>query len=169
MRTTWIVVLCLGITPLGCHMSDSDRCSEGRVWVEAYSGCVEPDQIPGAGGENPTGAAGQAGQAGTPTGSDEGGSAGATDVPNDTGLGASCPDTSACTSADATFCLKDPLNPTAPGICTIANCTSEACGEAFDCCDCTSSVLLGSVLTAPVCAPLSNVSDLTTLAGCTCS
>jgi hypothetical protein len=86
-----------------------------------------------------------------------------------TDLGATCSVDGDCRGPTATSCLLDPTNTSAPGMCTIQNCSAAACGGTdFRCCDCTESQMLGSIWTAPVCVPSADVATLSTVASCTC-
>jgi hypothetical protein len=96
--------------------------------------------------------------------------AAASDAANagDGGLGSACNTSSDC-PGQASYCLKDPTAAaTAPGICSIPNCTAADCTSAYSCCDCTGAAL--SSLTAwpkNVCAPSGDQSTLVAF-GCSC-
>lgn len=140
-----------------CSLSNADRCSEGRAWSPEYRGCLDPTLANDAGSTG--------GRSNVPQDSDAGGDAGQSTP--DT-FGADCTTSTDCTGPKATYCLLDPTNPTAAGMCTISNCTANDCvGTGTNCCDCTQSPLLGSVWLAPICVPESNVDTLKSI-GCSC-
>ena len=145
----WLVLvgaftgLSLGV---GCSIDDDDRCADGFVWDDEFRVCLED-----AGG---TGGSG---------GSDPGGG-GSTGDPE---LGSSCVSDDDCDGAedDATYCLLDPRNPSDPGVCTIPDCTADACGDDYSCCDCGSVDLVD--WPAPLCLLSDRSSQLEGI-GCTC-
>lgn len=167
----------------GCSISDKDRCSEGRTWVAEYRGCVDAVAQAGSasggegaqGGEPSTtttpatagGDSSRGGDSGGPVGGSSAGVATSAPAPAQN-LGSPCTDDTDCEGGVATFCLLNQQAPKDPGICTITNCNSAACGSAFDCCDCTKSPVLSSSWTQTRCIPSSAVSSLTPLS-CTCS
>ena len=143
--------------PLACTISNTDRCSEGRVWSEQFLGCMDPTS-PSTGGSSSV----------VPDVSDAQTATDAEGPATVDDFGAECQSNTGCKGPSATFCLLDPTNPTSPGMCTIAPCTAAACaGTGTTCCDCTASPILGSIWTAPVCAPSTNVETLQGI-GCSC-
>ena len=171
-------ILCLIALSMvvACSMSESDRCSEGRVWSPEYNGCVEPN---GTGGGSSAATGGKS-PAGGETGSTSlsAGTAGAT-APNAPGaagapstdgsnLGQTCRSDADCTSGVATSCLLNPQAPADPGMCTIVDCDAAACGEPFDCCACAQSPILSASWPKPKCVPTANTGVLIAIA-CTCS
>ena len=54
------------------------------------------------------------------------------------GIGTTCEAKSDdCAEFDADYCLVDPTNPEAPGLCTITDCDTRGCPDAYQCCDCS--------------------------------
>ncbi len=143
------------IMQCACSLSNTDRCAEGRIWSDEYKGCLDPVVVSDAGGTG-----GQGNVSNTDASSDSGA------VPE--AFGAECASTTECTGPKATYCLTDPTNPAAPGMCTILNCTAADCaGTGNTCCDCTKSPMLGTVWPAALCVPDSNVATLKSV-GCSC-
>lgn len=140
---------------LGCSVSEKERCSEGRIWSDAYHGCL--DAVGGASGTG--------GSSSTAPDADQDAK---TETAAADNLGAACTEDTDCEGGGATFCLLNPQTPSAPGYCTILNCDSAACGASFDCCNCTASPVVASILPKPVCIPTSGVAQLTSLS-CTCT
>ena len=162
-------------TLVACNVSDKDRCSEGREWSSQFGGCVDPVGSAGrpnaSDGGTDSGGAGQAGTESVAGGSGVAGSgniAGAGNASPTPNLGATCTSDADCANGSARSCLLNSQAPSQPGICTILNCDASACGEAFDCCDCTQSPMLGSTWPSPKCIPTSSTPTMTALS-CTCS
>ncbi len=54
------------------------------------------------------------------------------------GIGTSCNGQGdACAGYDADYCLMDPTNPDAPGMCTVRGCDTKGCPDTYLCCDCS--------------------------------
>ncbi len=153
-KTGLLIIL---VTSVGCSVSDSERCSQGRIYVSQYGGCV--DAVAGA-----SSVGGSQGR--DDSGTDDSGSSDAT--AQTSSFGNTCHADTDCTDGTATLCQLNPQAPQDPGFCTIPNCTPNDCGDAYDCCDCSASALLKSILTVPRCIPTANTSSLTAMA-CTCS
>jgi hypothetical protein len=143
------------IMQCACTVSSTDRCAEGRVWSDQYKGCLDPVAANDAGGIG-----GQGNTANSDASVDAA-------QPGDS-FGAECLSAAECTGPKGTYCLLDPTNPSAPGMCTVLNCTASDCaGTGTTCCDCTKSPMLGSVWPAALCVPDSNVATLNSI-GCSC-
>ncbi len=101
-----------------CEMDAADRCTDQYEWNAEQAACILPvdtDVID--------------------------------TVPPDTspvqdGLGDPCYKDEECTDSANNYCLLDPTNPDAEGMCTFSNCTYDDCGGDFECCDCTSFTIL---------------------------
>lgn len=156
-------------TVLACGISDKDRCSEGRVWSPQYKGCLDTEGVAGASSTG-TGAGGDetASVAGAPAIGNGNLAGAAANGQTSSNLGATCRADTDCAGGVATSCLLNPQAPADPGMCTILDCDAAACGDAYDCCDCTKSSLLGSTWPEPKCVPTANAPTLTGLS-CTCS
>jgi hypothetical protein len=149
-------------TLAACTVGEDERCSEGRVWSPEYRGCVAPD-------------ASAAAATGTvPVPVTDAGPGAALDAASDgasgqgSNLGAVCTSDADCADGVAMSCLLNPQAPADPGVCTITHCNSAACGDSWDCCDCTASPVLSGLWAASQCIPAANVSQLTALS-CTCT
>ncbi|MBN2343170.1 MAG: hypothetical protein JXX29_14075 [Deltaproteobacteria bacterium] len=115
MRNAFLISIVV-IFVSACELDDSERCSAPYEYVEAEAACIIPVD---------------------------------TDVPEpvDTspvqeGLGEPCQGDSDCSvyAPDGpVFCLLDPTNPTAAGMCTFTECDYAACGGQFECCNCENS------------------------------
>ena len=134
----------------GCALADSDRCSGGLVWDEKVKLC----------------------HPGTETDGDTASETDSTDSgENDTSLdagdgtavtfGTPCTDDVSCTG-EVDLCLKNPLAPNDPGICTLENCTADDCPDTFLCCDC------GSLGAEIACMPEAEAGTAE-MFGCSCS
>ncbi|HTQ44760.1 MAG TPA: hypothetical protein VMI75_18495, partial [Polyangiaceae bacterium] len=86
-----------------------------------------------------------------------------------TGLGSTCQSDADCKSGRATYCLKDPTQPTTdPGICSIPHCQASDCTSAYGCCDCSAALITGlKAWPAGVCVPAADVTTIEKF-GCTC-
>jgi hypothetical protein len=138
----------------GC-ITDENRCPDGLLWVPEYSGCVEPAEA----GDGEASTQVEAGGDSLAESSSE--------AAQDSGLGTSCSGDPVCAGKKASYCLKDPQNPSADGVCSIPNCTAADCGDTYTCCDCHGSTLLN--WPGPMCAPIDRKSQLTGVLNCTCS
>lgn len=162
-RMKRIYYLALFATALACSIADKDRCSEGRTWSPQLKGCLDVDG--GAGNINDAsgGSASAAGGTGVAGDSSVAGTA-STDASN---LGSTCRADTDCASGVATSCLLNPQAPSSPGMCTIPSCDAAACGDAYDCCDCTAAPALKSTWTVPKCVPTANTATMKALS-CNC-
>jgi hypothetical protein len=158
LRPAPLLVLVIAVS--GCGQAEDNPCPLGQSWSRQRERCIgENTPNIGTGGE--TASAGSAGQGGAdPGGPAQGGVAegGATTAPTSSSapssnLGALCTSDAACSSGVATLCLMNPDSPSDPGVCSILNCDSAACGDAFDCCDCSTSATLNTVYPQSLCFP----------------
>ena len=141
-----VLFLAATVLPIACSIEDEDRCADGYSWDEEFRICKEDSALPPAtGGSKNEGGAGGAGSA---------------------ELGTACESEEDCAaSEDATFCLKSPLAPSDPGICTIPDCTADACDGDYLCCDCSTVTQLA--WPGPLCV-LNDRLDQLEGAGCSC-
>jgi hypothetical protein len=139
-------------------VTSSNRCFTGFEYSSQYDACLAVDA-----GTDAAPAADASSSAPDAALADDAGEAGAATAD----LGASCNATSDC-SGLADYCLKSPLAPTSPGICTIPHCTSANCNGTYVCCDC-SGAAIASLQAFPVgvCVGTSDGTQLSGL-GCTC-
>jgi|LSQX01.3.fsa_nt_gb hypothetical protein len=147
-RITFIAMLLLPMWHLtGCVTEDEDRCSGKLVWSKEQGSCIPPSN------ENQNGDADK----NTPD-----------DTAKQAGLGDPCRIDDDCADAgDYDFCLLDPTNPEADGMCSMLGCTAEDCSGDFVCCDCTQAPLdMLKAWTAPVCVDPGSAALLKTM--CTC-
>jgi hypothetical protein len=118
-----------------CEMSDKDRCDDKYEWDADQAACVIPVD---------------------------------TDVTDTSevqdGLGDVCHTDTDCTTEDYNFCLLDPTNPDAEGMCTFSDCSYSDCGGDFQCCDCTSVTFLGWDI--PYCVDAGSAELLTSMCSC---
>ncbi len=151
-----------GALSLTACVTNANRCLPGFEYSSAYQACLELDAGSDAGsntiadaGNTPASDGAAASDA-----SDAGGSASTAD------LGKSCNGDPDCTGL-SNYCLKSPEAPTAPGYCTVPNCTQAECGSAFSCCTCTAAVVSQLQALPPVCVTPSDKPTLVSF-GCTC-
>ncbi|MCP4679959.1 MAG: hypothetical protein GY854_31600 [Deltaproteobacteria bacterium] len=164
------------------YVSDNRACmcAEGSKFDSVNNECVvepadtEGDTDTGGGTDTDTGG-------GTDTDMDAGGHAGDAGAEmdsggdTDTGTGTDTGDAPAegfgeyCTSSDdcvdfspGNFCAIDPT--TQDGYCTVENCVSEDCPEAWQCCDCSGVPIVGWF----ACVTDSDADFVSTI-GCSCS
>ncbi len=76
------------------------------------------------------------------------------------GLGAECEESEDCSDFDADYCLTDPTQSDEPGHCTVSNCDTGGCPDAFQCCDCS------GVGMAVICIPEDNVDIVSQFCSC---
>lgn len=146
----------------GCVVDDSDRCLDDAVWSEEERACI-PKPVVSDTDTTPTGDS-ESSVDTTPADTNPGDSD--TTDGEGSGLGENCTGDDSCATYQASYCLKDPMAPNDPGICSVPNCTASDCGADFACCDCTSSALVP--WPTPVCAPAGDAGTLGSV-GCTCA
>ena len=146
-----IIVTAIVAITAGCTVDDDERCVDGYVWNDVEKACLLPIDTSAA--DDTVSETVQGEDTGTSTDSSTG-----SDSEPEIGLGETCVDDNSCSGYQANYCLLDPSAPSNPGICTILNCTAGGCGGQFTCCDCAKSPFV--TLPGPICAPNSNVADL---------
>lgn len=155
-RIAIAAMLPLAVASAAC-ISEKDRCLPGFVYASQYHACLaEVDASADASSD-------AASEAASPA--DAG--ADAADAGGTPGLGAACQSSSDCTGK-ASYCLKSPLAPSDPGVCSVPQCTPADCGSDYACCDCGNSSI-PDLKSWPrgVCVPHSDTSTVQPL-GCTC-
>jgi hypothetical protein len=159
--SSWVAFGALGLT--AC-VTNANRCLPGFEFSASYDACLDldggadsaaaPSTAPDAGGDSAS--ANDAGGGG------EGG-AGASAAD----LGKVCNGASDC-SGLSNYCLKSPENPSAPGYCSIPNCTAGGeCTSAYQCCACAAAALSELQALPIVCVDLDDSATLVSF-GCTC-
>lgn len=132
-------------------VTSANRCVDGYVYVEEYKACA-----PVAGAS--TDAAPAASDAASNSTSDAAAE----------GLGVACGADPDCAGKRASYCLKSPLAPTDPGVCSVPQCSAIDCGSEHACCDC-GGAQVPELQAWPrgVCVPRSDSSTVQSF-GCVC-
>lgn len=138
-------------------VTSENRCVEGFEFVSTYKACVPVADASATDASSVDGAAADGGDGG------DGGAA-----ISASGLGDSCGGDPDCAGKKASYCLKDPLAPSDPGICSVPQCTATDCGEQHRCCDCGSAAVPElQAWPRGVCLPSDQVSTVQSF-GCVC-
>jgi hypothetical protein len=152
-RDALVVALSFASVAFTACVTSENRCPAGYEYVPAYNACAEKSD---AGADAASDAAPPATDAASQSDADTG------------GLGTSCTRDPDCAGKKASYCLKSPLSPDDPGVCSIPQCTATDCGDGYSCCDC-SSAAVPELKAWPrgICIPRSDVSSVQAF-GCVC-
>jgi hypothetical protein len=146
----------------GC-VTNANRCLPGFEYSAPYDACLDLDAGSDSGGASTVADSGGA-PANQSDAAVDGGEAGAGESTAD--LGVTCNSASDCSGA-ASYCLKSPANPSAPGYCSIPNCVKGGCTSAYECCSCAAAALSELKSLPTVCVDLNDSATLVSF-GCTC-
>ncbi len=146
-----IFVLSAVLWLLSCSFEDSERCPDGYDWIADYKMCI------------------QEGALDADADSDTDTEPGETPETEENGVGVSCLGDTDCAELEADWCLLDPFNASAPGMCSVFGCVAADCEGTgyYACCDCTSVVTDLIETSEPFCVPVSRLLTLEGL-GCIC-
>jgi hypothetical protein len=152
-RDAVVVALSFASVAVAACVTSENRCPAGYDYVPAYNACAAEARDASADATS---------DASTPVSDAAQSDGGAS------GLGTACGGDPDCAGKKASYCLKDPLSPDDPGVCSVPQCSPSDCGDSYDCCDCGSAAV-PQLQSWPrgICVPRESVESAKSF-GCVC-
>jgi len=165
VRLSFLPGVAIAALGLPACVTNANRCLPGFEYSSSYDACLDLDggadssATPSADAATVADAGSDGGEAGVSDGGDE-------EAGSAADLGKTCNSASDC-SGLASYCLKSPASPSAPGYCSIPNCSAGGCTSAYECCSCAAAALSELQTLPTVCVDTSDSATLVSF-GCTC-